>query len=1291
MPKQKEPTTKFKVDISELKRQMQEAQRQIRLANSEFKAATAGMDKWGQSADGISAKLNQLHSVLDAENKKLDSLEKQYDAVVEAQGENSKGAQELMIKINNQKAAIAQCESQISKYEDALDAVSDESKDVSKNSDGAADGIKDIGDAAKESEKETGGFAKSLGSVVAKGAKVAAAGVAALGAAFLAGAEGTREFRTNMAKIDTAFENAGFTTKDASKTYKDFYGILGDDGQATEAVNHLSKLCDSEKDLADWTTIATGVYGTFGDSLPIEGLTEAANETAKVAQVTGPLADAINWSTTSTEEWNKALSGNQKALGAFQKATKDGESAEDAFNAALASCSTEQERSELITASLTSLYSNAAKTYNETAGNIMNAQRAQAKLNEAMAGVGAVAEPVMTAVKSLGADLINTLLPGLEKVGDGVRNLMDGADGAAEKIGAGLSTAITGIVGKIQEMLPTIAEVGVNLVTTLSGSIAEMLPGLATTAGSIVTTLIGGLTQALPSLLQSFTTGILGLVNSLVTMIPQFITAAVQFFMALVNALPTIIPQLITGIVNLVNQLVAALTQALPILLQGAITLFMALIDALPTIIDQLVAALPQIINAIVGFFITALPQIIQAAITLLMGLVQALPQIIDALVQALPQIIQAIITALTTALPQIIQAGITLFMALIDAIPQILIALAEALPDIINAIVDTLINNIDLIFDAAITIFMTLVEAIPKIIPKLVAAIPKIIVAIIGALLKIIPKLLELFATILVKTVTFFGKLIKLGVEKGASFVSGLIDKIKELPGKIAEKLGSVISKVTTFVGSFVGKAKEAGSNFLSSIIDKVKSLPGDLYDKIKGAVTKVMEWRNNLATKGKEAATKLVSSVVDNVKQLPGKIKEVGTNLVKGLWNGIKDMAGWVKDKISGFSKGVLDNIKGFFGIHSPSTVMRDQVGKYISLGIAEGIDRNKDSVIKATTDVGKKVLFTLKNNMSEKAFKKHGSDMVSKLTEGVNSKITSFQESIDEVTNKFSEAIDEVKSKRSELKESLSGIGGDLYTKDENGNIVLSNLKEQTNEVVQYGKNLNALKGKLSKNLLDEILGMDADEGYEFTQALLKLSDEELAAYNQAYEQKLKASENVANAWYKKDIENLQSQYTTKVTKLVNNLVSGVTNAGKQAVNGFMKALKNNKAVNKSLDDFCDNVINTIKKKFKIHSPSKLMEKMIGNNLVLGLAKGITNKTNVAVNSMKRLSDNVLKQASNGLVDFNSQIRGGAGAIGGVGGTKVVNNYNFTQTNNSPKALSRWDIYRQSKNLLGGVENV
>lgn len=121
MSKGNETTTKFKADISELKKSFQDAQRTIRVANSEFKAATAGMDKWSDSADGLSAKINQLNSVLTAEKKKLESLESQYALVAKEQGENSKGAQELLIKINNQKAAIANTEKQIRTYNTKLD------------------------------------------------------------------------------------------------------------------------------------------------------------------------------------------------------------------------------------------------------------------------------------------------------------------------------------------------------------------------------------------------------------------------------------------------------------------------------------------------------------------------------------------------------------------------------------------------------------------------------------------------------------------------------------------------------------------------------------------------------------------------------------------------------------------------------------------------------------------------------------------------------------------------------------------------------------------------------------------------------------------------------------------------------------------------------------------------------------------------------------------------------------------------------------------------------------------
>lgn len=130
-----ESTTKVKVDLSDLKKEFRDAQRHIQLVNSEFKEATAGMGKWSASADGVSAKLKQLNGVLQDENTKLKSLESQYALVAKEQGENSKGAQELMIKINKQKAAIKETESSIAYYNDKLKEMEAESKQTASASD----------------------------------------------------------------------------------------------------------------------------------------------------------------------------------------------------------------------------------------------------------------------------------------------------------------------------------------------------------------------------------------------------------------------------------------------------------------------------------------------------------------------------------------------------------------------------------------------------------------------------------------------------------------------------------------------------------------------------------------------------------------------------------------------------------------------------------------------------------------------------------------------------------------------------------------------------------------------------------------------------------------------------------------------------------------------------------------------------------------------------------------------------------------------------------------------------
>lgn len=166
-------TVKLKADISNLKAQMQAAARQVKLANSEFKAASAGMDDWSTNADGLRAKLKQLDSTLSAQKTQLGLLETQLDKTKEAYGDNSAEADKVKIAINNMKAAIAKTESQISNYSQDL-------KDCEDGTGKFADETEDATDAMKDEDKEAGNL--SDGFTVMKGvmADLVASGVKAL-------------------------------------------------------------------------------------------------------------------------------------------------------------------------------------------------------------------------------------------------------------------------------------------------------------------------------------------------------------------------------------------------------------------------------------------------------------------------------------------------------------------------------------------------------------------------------------------------------------------------------------------------------------------------------------------------------------------------------------------------------------------------------------------------------------------------------------------------------------------------------------------------------------------------------------------------------------------------------------------------------------------------------------------------------------------------------------------------------------------------------------------------------
>ncbi len=380
------------------------------------------------NTDLLAQKQQVLAEAIGSTREKLDTLRAAEKQVQEQFARGEVSAEQY----RELQREIAATEARLKQYEDAAKDTAETLNGLSKSTKTAEGRTKELANRAGLAEKDLGKLKDKAGEVADKGLKVMAAAATAAVAALTAAAEATRDYRTNMGKLNVAFTDNGHSVEDASTAYRELVGVIGESDRSVETANHLAKLTDNAEDLSDWYgTILPGVFATFGDSLPLEGLTEAANETAKVAKITGPLADAINWATTESGAWTEALGGNVAALEAFQAAMAEGESAEDAFNAALETCSSEQERQALITKSLTKLYGSAAKSYKTTNAEIIRANKANDAWTASLARTGAQMEPIITDVKEMGTELLRsaekpvqrltkyirgTVLPALQRV-----------------------------------------------------------------------------------------------------------------------------------------------------------------------------------------------------------------------------------------------------------------------------------------------------------------------------------------------------------------------------------------------------------------------------------------------------------------------------------------------------------------------------------------------------------------------------------------------------------------------------------------------------------------------------------------------------------------------------------------------------------------------------------------------------------------------------------------------------------------------------------------------------------
>lgn len=395
---------------------IENSKKQISLLASEMQETGSSeiVEKDADAYQSLTRTLSRTVSQLKGYENQLNDLAAQSETTRGAIQNSSGAAEDLSNEFQQAERNADDLEEKLGKVSDAARSALGGFQQAETGAERLEDDLQDVADAADKAEKELNDVGNSTGSAgdgftIAKGAAATFAGTlltkvvdAALqvAEAIWNMDEATEEYREAMGRLNTAFETAGFNAEIADEAYRGFYEILGDTGQATEAAQLLAQLATNEEDVAKWVEIAAGVYGKFGESLPIESLIEAANETAKTGEVTGALADALNWVGISEDEVSEQL----------------------------ANISTETDRARYLMDLLSRTYSDAAESFYENNEAIIASRDAQADLDESLGVLG-------QSVADLKVALIDTFGPALGDLAKGAAGFIDGIAGAVNTLG----------------------------------------------------------------------------------------------------------------------------------------------------------------------------------------------------------------------------------------------------------------------------------------------------------------------------------------------------------------------------------------------------------------------------------------------------------------------------------------------------------------------------------------------------------------------------------------------------------------------------------------------------------------------------------------------------------------------------------------------------------------------------------------------------------------------------------------------------------------------------------------
>lgn len=418
-------TTRIALDGEKaFKDQMAQVNGELRNLKSEMTLVDATFKGQANTTEALTAKHKVLRGSVEQQRERVRALTQAVEDATQAYGDNDKRTDGYRQSLNRAKAELINLNRELEDNERYLD-------EARKSADGCAESIDEYGKAVRDADSNKdplgnlmAGFGNLKG-LLAGGAVVG--GIKAVGDAIMSVVEDTAEYRKIMGTLEISSERAGYSAQQTADIYRTLQGVLGDTQTAATTTANLQAIGLAQEDLVTVTNAAIGAWATYGDSIPIDGLSESINETIQAGKVTGTFADVLNWAGTS----------------------------EDDFNAKLEAANGTTERANIVLQELKSQgLDQAGKAWQDANEDVVALNEATERWDSAMAQLGETLTPAAAAIKNFGADAILWLADQLQAVFEWWERLMTvmndpekgqvvgmgaGAAGTGQRVGEGLS------------------------------------------------------------------------------------------------------------------------------------------------------------------------------------------------------------------------------------------------------------------------------------------------------------------------------------------------------------------------------------------------------------------------------------------------------------------------------------------------------------------------------------------------------------------------------------------------------------------------------------------------------------------------------------------------------------------------------------------------------------------------------------------------------------------------------------------------------------------------------------